>query len=685
MYSVKIFFLKSKGLPIICFFILKFINGYSQQNTPFNKEQKLLRLSVKLNVKNRSSYKNAIDIALKKNWQSVDELSHSKVLIGIDPIGFPVYFKTFDNVISAATTNTNAVQPGGELELNLTGSSPWLANKLAIWDEGIVFSKHVEFLGKTITIGDDAARVLDHATHVAGTIIASGKNSLAKGMAFGITSLLSFDFNNESAEMASEAAKGLLLSNHSYGYDAGWTFSETQHRWEWVGLPGDTLDYKFGFYGNEAKTYDEIAFYAPNYLIVQAAGNSHTDTGPSIGGTYYGYLSKTDQTLVNKGPRPENISSNKGYDVISLSANAKNILTIGAVYPLPTGPSTISSVSIAEFSSWGPTDDGRIKPDICGNGVNVLSTGSSSPNDYYKSSGTSTATANVTGSLLLLQEYYSQKNSKRFMRAATLKGLVSHTAFDAGNIGPDYIYGWGLLDINKAAQTITTNGTKSLIQEKTLLDKQIQIVKVVATNNKPLIATISWTDPEGLPSVYGTINDRSPKLVNDLDIRIIDENNVFYPWVLQPDNPAANAIQGDNFRDNVEQVLIRQPIAGQTYIIEISHKKRLLYGVQNYSLIVTGIDDIRADTPLVNNNELVTVYPIPSGSLLNVVVNSSDESSFSISLYNTSGVKVYQQIGKKTRGAEIKTLNLSELPNGIYFMRIGVGKKVYYRKVSILH
>jgi subtilisin family serine protease len=138
---------------------------------------------------------------------------------------------------------------------------------------------------------------------------------------------------------------------------------------------------------------------------------------------------------------------------------------VGAVNPLPYGPANSKDISVASFSSWGPTDDGRIKPDIVGDGVDVLSTGNANPASYITLSGTSMSAPNITGSLYLLQEYYSQKNGGAFMRAATLKGLACHTAFDAGNAGPDYIYGWGLLDMNKAAGAITDNGTLSLIKE----------------------------------------------------------------------------------------------------------------------------------------------------------------------------------------------------------------------------
>ncbi|MFA6249529.1 MAG: S8 family serine peptidase [Mucilaginibacter sp.] len=507
-------------------------------------------------------------------------------LQGINKLGFPIYLTTHNNTTAAATTGTNTVQPGGALNLNLTGSSANLLNKLGIWDGGQVYSAHREFAGKTITAKDNSA-ILDHSTHVAGTMMAKGVYAPAKGMAYGATTLSAWDFDNDVSEM-SAAASGLLLSNHSYGEVGGWDYNQSAGRWEWYGLPGDNEDYNFGFYDARVQSWDKIAYNAPYYLIVESAGNSRSSNGPAVGATYYGFTSRTNPTFINKGARPANISSNSGYDIITTTGNAKNILTVGSVGALPNGPVNRTDVAISYFSSWGPTDDGRVKPDIVGDGENVLSVGVQSPDSYLTLSGTSMAAPNVTGSLYLLQEYYSQKNNGNFMRAATLKGLACHTAFDAGNVGPDYIYGWGLLDMRKAAQAITDNGTKSIINESTLAQGQTKTFDITASGDGPLIVSISWTDPEGTPTAGTTINDRTPKLVNDLDVRLSDGSTSFTPWVLTPDNPSAPATNGDNIRDNIEQVYIANAVPGKKYTVTISHKGALQSGSQAYSVIVTG-------------------------------------------------------------------------------------------------
>ncbi|CAN5354368.1 hypothetical protein BH09BAC6_BH09BAC6_19520 [soil metagenome] len=563
--------------------------GAQQQLVSDAKKSELDALSLQSHNLFLINYQKALSLAQNHGWPVRRTTKNGGIVLlqGVNSLGFPIYLATDNNTTAAATTGTNKVQPGGLLGLNLSGSSSFLNNKLAIWDGGAVYKFHQEFAGKTITLKDSSASI-EHATHVSGTMIAKGVYAPAKGMAFSTATLQSYDFVNDVAEMTS-AASGLLLSNHSYGDEAGWNFNDAANRWEWFGLPGDTVDYSFGFYSDRAAAWDKIAYNAPYYLIVESAGNSRGSQGPAIGSDYYGFRSRTDQTLVDKGPRPANISSNGAYDVISTTGNSKNILTVGAVNPLPSGPVNRADVQTAYFSSWGPTDDGRIKPDIVGDGVNVLSTNNLNTTSYVTLSGTSMAAPNVTGSLYLLQEYYAQKNAGVFMRSATLKGLACHTAFDAGNVGPDYIYGWGLLNMQTAAQAITDNGLKSLIKENTLLQGQQQVFNVVASGSGPLAASISWTDPQAIQTPDGTVNSRTPKLVNDLDIRVSDGATTYSPWVLDPANPGANATTGDNKVDNIEQIYIANAIAGKTYTITVAHKNTLQSGSQAYSLIVTGV------------------------------------------------------------------------------------------------
>ncbi|RYZ95504.1 MAG: T9SS type A sorting domain-containing protein, partial [Sphingobacteriaceae bacterium] len=369
--------------------------------------------------------------------------------------------------------------------------------------------------------------------------------------------------------------------------------------------------------------------------------------------------------------------------VISTTGNAKNIITVGSINRVTAPNINRENVQISSFSSWGPTDDGRIKPDLVGMGDRVYSTitGGRYSGSY---SGTSMATPNVAGSLLLLQEYYAQRHHDTLMRSATLKGLACHTALDAGNIGPDYIYGWGLLDMHKAAQTITNDGINSYINEDNLVQGQARTYTVTATGNEQLSALIAWTDPEGTPAKDGTINDRTPKLVNDLDVRITNDGGTSYtPWVLNPANPAAAATTGDNIRDNIEQVYVPNTVAGAKYTITVSHKGALRGGgLQNYSLILTGGSPNGSS---VNNDPTdLSSFPVPANNKLTVLFNVQLPGLLKLSLVNISGQTVYTYSNTVPAGNFSTEINTSALSNGVYILKLVTGKQVLSNKVMVV-
>ena len=187
----------------------------------------------------------------------------------------------------------------------------------------------------------------------------------------------------------------------------------------------------FGFYDTQARDWDQIASDAPGYLICKSAGNDRGD-GPT-GGEY-----------PQDGP----------YDCIGNAGTAKNVFTVAAVEDIPGGYTQPSDVVMSSFSSWGPCDDGRIKPDISANGVALYSTDDDNNTDYQSLSGTSMSAPSATGSLILLQQHFQNLNgSGNLMSAATLKNLVIHTADEAGpDPGPDYMFGWGLMNTYTAAE-----------------------------------------------------------------------------------------------------------------------------------------------------------------------------------------------------------------------------------------
>jgi len=538
---------------------------------------KLQNISKEFANKRIEEKKKAIELAHKKGWQIFVNMPDGNFaeLQRVDNLGNPVYYITQSNLNAAATTRANRLWTGGSMGLNLNGQGMIVGE----WDGGPVRGTHQEFGSRVVQKDGVAFTTSDgnnqHATHVGGTMIASGVTANAKGMAHQAT-LWANEWNNDTAEMPTQASQGLLLSNHSYGYRA------------------DLLPtWMFGFYDSEAAAWDEIAFNAPFYTIVKAAGN---DRGA--------------------GYNPGGVFGTTGYNLLSGSATSKNVLVVAAVSAVTnyTGP---SSVTMSSFSSWGPTDDGRIKPDISGMGVSVYSTTSTSNTAYSTLSGTSMASPNVTGTLTLLQQHYKNLNSGSFMRSATLRGLAIHTADEAGSAnGPDYRFGWGLLNAEKAANVITNRGTSSIIDERSLSNATTYSTNVVANGSAPLEVTIAWNDPKGTPLADGTANSTSVRLVNDLDIRVTYNGTTTLPWRLDPAAPANAATKGDNFRDNVEKIIVETPVAGATYTITVSHKGTLA-SAQAYSLIVTGIGSSTPPPTCAVPSSLTTSSITTTGATLN--------------------------------------------------------------------
>ncbi|TKS56471.1 S8 family serine peptidase [Mesohalobacter halotolerans] len=488
----------------------------------------------------------AIAYALEHDIELIKTLDNGGVSI-LEKVledGTLIYIQTY-NAGSAQTINTNLVHPNGSSGLALDGQDI----NLGIWDGGIVRSTHQELVDR-VTQLDNPNGLSSHATHVAGTMIASGVNPNAKGMAFA-ADLSAYDFGNDTAEMTSEASNGMLVSNHSYGIN-----------------PAAIPDALFGAYLSVSANVDQLVYNAPYYLPVFAAGNSR-NVLPSQGG-------------------PFNDSKN-GFDLISGKNLAKNILCVANVLEV-NNYQDASSVVMSNSSSWGPTDDGRIKPDISAKGTNTFSSIANSDTGYANFSGTSMAAPSVSGSIGLLHQHHNNMYNG-FLNAASMRALVIHTAREAGdNSGPDYKFGWGLMDTAAAADLLTNKNFTSIIEENTLNNGATYSFTVDAVDpNTPLVATIAWSDPAGPIQDTSSADDSTPRLVNDLDIRVIapDGFTEFKPWKLTALLPNSPATKSDNSVDNVEKVEVDN--ASGQYTIQITHKGTLQNLAQDYSIVISGI------------------------------------------------------------------------------------------------
>jgi len=479
----------------------------------------------------------------------------------------PLYYHTL-NVNAAISTAANLVRNTAPYNLDGTGVV------VGVWDGGEVLTTHQEFNGR-VTDRDNVSSH-DHATHVGGTIGASGVDSQAKGMAPEVL-IDSYDWDDDSAEMASAAASApgqsdtLYLSNHSYGYTVGG-------------------EYLFGQYPSFVATVDDVVYASQYYLPFWAAGNEQGEVSG-------------------------------GYDTLSTEGVAKNVITVGAVYDAVSGSiRSLANANMTSFSSWGPADDGRIKPDIVANGYYLYSCGDDNDSDYASRLGTSMSSPNACGSAVLLVDYYDDLFPGGAMRASTLKGLIIHTADDLGRPGPDYSYGWGLMNTLAAAELLKDYAVNPirLTEAAVTVSLRSDTYTFFSDGTEPVRVTLCWTDPKGTAQTYD--NDRTPRLVNDLDLKVEGPNGTtFWPYKLDYNNPAHNATtNSENDVDNVEQVYIATPATGQ-YTVTVDYNGSLAPGSspQRYSLLISG-PAVDSDTDGMPDYWETTYFLSPTGAVATV-------------------------------------------------------------------
>ncbi len=402
----------------------------------------------------------------------------------------------------------NATIPG--LGYGLTGKGV----KLGLWDNDVY--QHRDFSGRVIN-REYEAHGSDHGTHTCGTIGSAGIiDPLAKGMAPEIT-VYAWNFNIQSngldvpsERLISLDEDGIELTSNSWGY----TVSSCPNV-----MPYNTEDH------ND----DLITNWYPYFLYVTSAGNTQSKC-------------------------PDGFSTS--------SKNIKNALVVGAVD---------QSDRMSSFSSFGPANDGRLLPNICGDGVDVLST--FFDNGYGIYSGTSMSTPGVAGTMALIYQRYKDTHGGKRPDAAFLRALACNTATDQGNPGPDYKYGYGEINGVKAVEAMEKNYYYSdSVGQDDLKARSI----TVPNGAVALKVMLAWNDPAG------TVGS-SRALVNDLDLSLSHDGDTILPWVLNPLDPAASAKRDYDGLNNMEQVTLSNPASG-TYTVNVSGYE-IPSGMQNFSVV----------------------------------------------------------------------------------------------------
>lgn len=515
---------------------------------------------------------------------------------------------------------------------------------------------HQEFGGRLITHFPANASTNDklHATHTAGTMIATGINPQAKGMAPQAT-LHGYDACDDCDWLGDKQNQlptvNSIADNNSWGYVLGWCDeSKGCSGWVWTGN-----DEYIGAYDSTDSAIDEITRTGKT-LFIHSAGNDGTNNGPTsppfghrhnddngnlISGETFCYSSNGTGTDCPAPPAcsaginhceltPHPVRSSIGS--IGLTASSKNIVAVGA---------TDSGRNVVGFSSKGPTRDGRVKPDITAKGFGTLST---IPNNQYANeNGTSMAAPVVTGIAALLTQQWKLLYNSAMPNQAQLKALLLAGAVDKGNPGPDYINGFGAVDAKNSVDILLADGgTGKRVSTNTVAQGSTVDIPLTLSSAGDLRVVLVWTDPEVV--ILGD-DLATSALVNDLDLVVKGANNAqTLPYVLDKDNPTAVATRGVNKVDNVEEVEIAAAPAG-TYHLIVSGTRVPSNSPQQFVLVSTAGTMGSAPPPCTDttepNDTTAQAFGLGSGQTVSARLCSSGDVDFFKFHLDKAGVLAY--------------------------------------------
>ncbi|MBI3872554.1 MAG: S8 family serine peptidase [candidate division Zixibacteria bacterium] len=408
------------------------------------------------------------------------------------------------------------------------------------WDGGRADPSHPDFGGRVVSA--DASAISTHSTHVAGTVMGSGLNSggTYRGMAPGAV-LMTRQWWLDAATLESSYNDAIQnfdidISTNSWGLGLGDT---------------PTVPACESFLGNyflESGTLDDIirgSLLKP-VTVSWSAGNERITSSP-----YCGSVGFT-------------------YGTVTPYGTTKNVITVGAI--------NSDNSTMTYFSSWGPTDDGRLKPELVAPGCQTNSdhgvTSTKPGGGYATLCGTSMAAPTVTGCVALWMERYKATHAGAPL-ASTVKAVFVESADDLGAAGPSYDFGYGRIDVTKAVDLLDAG---RFLEDSITHGQNLSWSFVNDGSLSPISFTLVWDDP-------GAAENASVTLINDLDLKLTPPSGstTYHPWILDPANPAAPPTTGVDNRNNLEQVRRTSGLETGTWIVEIDGTN-IPQGPQRFSL-----------------------------------------------------------------------------------------------------
>ncbi|MGE3802557.1 MAG: S8 family serine peptidase, partial [Candidatus Kapaibacterium sp.] len=469
---------------------------------------------------------------------------------------------------------------------------------IAVADTGLD-DQHPDLLNKVVGLvglgrNGDTSDTHGHGTHVAGSILGDG--SASKGLFKGVAPQAKLYF--QSLLDAKGELGGLpfqLETLFAQAYDAGARI----HNNSW----GSNT---FSSYRVNSMEVDQYVNKQKDMLIVISAGNAGTAADPLIG------RRQTQQGYVNwlsvNAPATAKNGLTVGASRSDRSEGGLSQRTYGSAWPekFPTPPTSTEKISedptsIAAFSSRGPCDDYRIKPDVVAPGTDILSCRSSiaplknfwglhANTGYAFMGGTSMSAPLVSGCAAIVRQYYRTQRH-HLPSAALLKAtLINSTQWLKGDsavadysTAPNYHQGFGCVnvqtaipnDLNPELQLYFYDNWQSPGQHFAGTGQRKRFSFTLNSGGE-LRITMAYTDLPGR-ALQNNLN-----LFLELPDRTKTYGNIDLPHGLnQPDTT-----------NNVETIRIRDAQAGR-YLIQITASN--LLQSQDFALVVTG----NFETPMI--------------------------------------------------------------------------------------